>query len=74
MGGEGREGKGRGEEGREEKERSEGKGGEGAGKREALRHFSFYNLTTGHFCLSLPFLYFNLLLLFIYCWQIKYLI
>jgi len=37
-GGEGRKGEGRGGKGRRE--------GRGAGKGEALRHFSFYNLTT----------------------------
>ena len=42
--GDGREGKGRGGEGRKGKERREGRG---VGKGEALRHFSFYNLTNG---------------------------
>jgi len=39
-----REGNGGEREGRGRKRR----GGEGAGKGEALRHFSSYNLTTGH--------------------------
>ena len=44
MGGEGREGEGRGG----ERRGGEWKGGEEKeGKGEALRHFSFYNLTTG---------------------------
>ena len=43
----GREGRGR--EGRGEKGRKDGwEGRGGAGKGEALRHFSFYNLTTGY--------------------------
>ena len=46
MGGNGRGGVGKDRDGRGGEGIREGKEGDGAGRAEALRHFSFYNLTT----------------------------